>query len=111
MNPAVIPATPCAVADITIETSNVELDETYCRKYPYVQPGKYANQVSDNGIGMDDEVKARVFELFYHEGSRQRHRLRAREVYGISSARRHIHCTGDRARDDLQITCRSLSRG
>jgi two-component system, cell cycle sensor histidine kinase and response regulator CckA len=51
---------------LTIETSNVELDENYCRQYPYVTPGKYVQiRVSDSGAGMDEETQARVFEPYF----------------------------------------------
>jgi signal transduction histidine kinase/FixJ family two-component response regulator len=51
---------------LTIETSNVTLDENYQRHYPYAQPGKYVKlQVSDTGSGMDEGTKARIFEPFF----------------------------------------------
>jgi signal transduction histidine kinase len=51
---------------LTIETSNVTLDESYQRRYPYIQPGTYVElQVSDTGAGMDEATKARIFEPFF----------------------------------------------
>ena len=51
---------------LTIETSNVELDENYCRQHAYVQPGKYVRiMMSDSGSGMDQETQARIFEPFF----------------------------------------------
>ena len=51
---------------LTIETSNVTLDENYQDHYPYAQPGKYVElQVSDSGSGMDERTKAHIFEPFF----------------------------------------------
>lgn len=51
---------------LAIETFNSDLDETYCRQYPYVQPGKYVViMISDTGTGMAPEIKARIFEPFF----------------------------------------------
>ncbi|MCA1625633.1 MAG: PAS domain-containing protein [Acidobacteria bacterium] len=51
---------------LTIETCCVELDESYCRKYPYVTPGRYVQiRVSDSGIGMNEEIQTHIFEPYF----------------------------------------------
>jgi signal transduction histidine kinase len=51
---------------LTIETSNIELDESYQRQYPYVNPGKYVQiTVSDTGSGIDSETQKHIFEPFF----------------------------------------------
>ena len=51
---------------LSIETANVELDETYARKNAYVRPGSYVMlSVSDTGCGMDPETQLHVFEPFF----------------------------------------------
>jgi two-component system cell cycle sensor histidine kinase/response regulator CckA len=51
---------------ISIETTNIEIDETYARQHPPVVPGRYVLLiVSDTGIGMDLETQSRIFEPFF----------------------------------------------
>jgi PAS domain S-box-containing protein len=51
---------------ITIETENARVDEEFCKKHPWADPGLYAlMSVSDTGCGMDDETMANIFEPFF----------------------------------------------
>jgi PAS domain S-box-containing protein len=51
---------------ILIETSNVELDDSYMQDHATVRPGRYVMlAVTDTGIGMTSDTMAHIFEPFY----------------------------------------------
>src|SRR4029077_19985179 len=71
--------------NLTLETANVSFEQESVGRYPELRPGEYVMlAITDTGMGMSAEVKARVFEPFFStKGVGQGTGLGLSTCYGI----------------------------
>ena len=86
---------------LTIETGNVDLDQTYADAHPGAEPGPYVRlSVEDTGCGIDGDTLAHIFEPFFStKESGHGTGLGLATVYGIVKENRgYVEVTSQPAR-------------
>lgn len=69
---------------VVVATQEVELDDAFVRDHPSTRPGPHVVlSVTDTGMGMDEETRARIFEPFFNAPNHQTRGMGLAAVYGV----------------------------
>ena len=79
--------------ELTIETSNIVVDEKSGHEHPGLAPGSYVMMdISDTGMGMNEDVQSRLFEPFFTTKGHDGRGMGLAMAYGIIiQSGGHIH--------------------